>query len=112
MKMRGATSSDAWVHPVGHCLGVHDYLVVEPEERNVGEFLEEMVADRPGDALPFFGVDALRQGHVVLIDELVLEMVIRGLTVVADADPVFHWPPGDDIGPDAAVDRLASEHVA
>src|SRR5262245_13852713 len=43
------------VYPVPDDLGVRDDLVGEPEERDVGEFLEQIVCDRPGMALPFLG---------------------------------------------------------
>src|SRR5262245_50820864 len=57
------------------------------------------------------GVDRLGEDEVVLVDEFVFKDMPRGLTVIGNADPVLHWPPRDNIGPDATLDVLVSEHV-
>src|SRR5262249_34775099 len=49
---------------------------------------------------------------VVLVDELVLVVMVRALAPVARADPLFRRPPRDDVRPDAAADRLLTEHLA
>jgi hypothetical protein len=53
--MRGAAAPQAWVLPIGHHFGIYHHLIVEPDQRNVGEFLKQMVANRPRQALPLFG---------------------------------------------------------
>ena len=75
MKMRCTAAPHAWVLPIGYHFGIHYHFIVEPDEWNVGEFVKEMVANRPGQALPLFRVDRLGEGEVVLIDELVLKVM-------------------------------------
>ena len=77
MKMRRTTGPQAWVLPIGHHFGIHHHFIVEPDERDIGEFVKEMVANRSGQALPLFGVDRLGKGEVVLVDELVLKRTVR-----------------------------------
>jgi hypothetical protein len=60
MEMRGAASPDARVLPIGHNFGIDHHLIEEPDERDVGEFVIEMVANRPGELLPLFRFDSLR----------------------------------------------------
>ena len=79
MEMRRAAGPDAWVLPIGHHLGIHRHLIVEPDEWDVGEFVIDMVANCPSQALPLFGVDRLGEGEVVLFDELVLKDMSRPL---------------------------------
>src|SRR5215813_10112992 len=112
MEMRGATAPHAWVLPIGHYFGIHDYFIVEPDERDVGEFVEKMIANRPGQALPLFGLDLLGEGEVMLVDKLVLKVMARTLTEIGNADPILHGPPRDNIGPDAALGVFVSKHVA
>ena len=57
--MRRAAGPEAGVRPIGHDLRIDHHFIVEPQERDVGEFLEEVVANRPGQALPLFGVHRL-----------------------------------------------------
>ena len=71
-----------------------------------------MVTNRPGQAVPLFGVDSLGEGEVVFLKELVLKDMPRRLTGIGAADPLLHWPPRDDIGPETALDVFISEHVA
>ena len=72
MEMRSGRPKP-WVLPIGYHFGIHHHLIVEPDERHVGEFVKEMVANRPGQALPLCGVDSVAEGKVVLVDELVLK---------------------------------------
>src|SRR5262245_65428845 len=71
-----------------------------------------MIGDRARDALRFRGLYGRPQGLILLVDELVLVVMVRALAEVADPDPLFSRPPGDDVGPDAALDRLLAEHLA
>ena len=73
MEVRRPPGAETRVDPVPHDLGVYDDLVREPEKRDVGEFLEQMVGDRPGMALPFLGFYGLGPGQVGLVDKFVLE---------------------------------------
>src|SRR2546428_4778905 len=111
MEMRGAAGPDAWVRPIGHHFGIHHHLIVEPDQRDVGEFVKEMVTNRPGQAVPLFGVDSLGEGEVVFLKELVLKDMPRRLTGIGAADPLLYWPPRDDIGPETALGVFISEHV-
>src|ERR687885_1627914 len=110
--MRGATAPQAWVLPIGHHFGIYHHLIVEPDERDVGEFVKEMVTNRSGQALPLLGVDRLGEGEVVLVEKLVLKDMPCSLTGIGHADPVLRWPPGDNIEPEAALNVLGSVHVA
>ena len=67
--MRRAAGPDTWVRPIGHDLRIDHHFIVEPQEWNVSEFLEEVVANRAGQALPLFGVHRLSEGEVVLVDK-------------------------------------------
>src|SRR5262245_24370083 len=109
--MCGATPPETWIRPVGHDFGIDCHLIIEPEERNGGEFFEEMVADLLGNTLPLTEVDALRQGLIALFDELVMKSTPHTVTGMG-ADPFFRGPPANDIGPNAAVRVLASSHVS
>src|SRR5262245_56662535 len=109
MVMRRAAAPQTWVCPLGHHLGIDGHLVVEPEQRDGGEFFEEMIADLLGDPLPFAEVDALRQGLIARFDELVLKVTPDSMTGMS-ADPFLRWPPADDIGMNAAVRVLAPIH--
>src|SRR5882724_5931971 len=111
MVMRGAAAPKTWVCPLGYHLRIHSHLIIEPEQRNGGELFVEMVTDRPGEALPFTRVNALGQGIVVLLDELVFKSMPVRVTGVGVAYPFFRWPPGHDIRHDAAMHGLASAHV-
>src|SRR4030095_714253 len=68
MEVRRPPGTETRVDPVPHDLGVRDDLVCEPEERDVGEFLEQMVGDRPGMALPFLGFYGLGPGPGGAVD--------------------------------------------
>src|SRR5207249_10036601 len=103
MKVSRPPGPEARVDLLAHHLGIRDDLVGEPEERDVGELFEEMVSDRPRQSLPLAGIHSRGPGQVGLLDELVLVVVVRSLAIVADPDP---RAPGDDVGPDAATDRL------
>jgi len=103
MVMRRAATSNARVRPIGHHFGIHRHLIVKPEQRDIGEIFEDMVADRPGEALPFVGLGALRQGVIVFVNEFILKVTPYRQTGVAAADPVFDGPPRDDVGVDAAL---------
>ena len=48
MEVGRPPGTETRVDPVPDDLGIRDDLVGEPEERDVGEFLEHMVGDRPG----------------------------------------------------------------
>src|SRR5512134_3708715 len=65
MEMRGTASADAGVRPIGHDLGIHYHFIVKPDERNVGEFLEEVVANHPGQTLPLFRIHRIFEGEIV-----------------------------------------------
>jgi hypothetical protein len=54
---------------------MHHHFIVEPDERDIGEFVKEMVANSSGQALPLFGIDRLGEGEVVLVDKLVLKVM-------------------------------------
>ena len=75
MEMCRATAAKAWVRPVSYDFGIRCHLIVEPEERHVSELFEEVVADRTGKALPFGRIDALSQGQIIFLDELVFKVV-------------------------------------
>src|SRR5262245_65759985 len=82
MEVRRPPGTKTRVDPVTHDLGICDDLVGEPEERDVSEFIEEIVGGRPSMALPFLGLHGLGPGQVGLVDKLVLVMVVRSLAVV------------------------------
>ena len=71
-----------------------------------------MVGNRPGQALPFLGFYGLGPGQVGLVDKLVLVVVVRSLAVVKRPDRFLRRPPGNDVRPDAAADRLLAEHLS
>jgi hypothetical protein len=53
VEVRRASGRQAGVHPFAHDLGIGHDLVGEPEERDVGELVEQMIADAaPGAAAP------------------------------------------------------------
>src|SRR6266705_273794 len=54
------------VDPLAHHPGIRDDLVGEPEERNIGELLEEVVGDRPSQTVALLGIYGLDQGVVGL----------------------------------------------
>lgn len=89
MEMRRAAPAKAWVRPFGYHLRIHGHLIMEPEERDSGEFFEEMVTDRPGQALPFTRVNTLGQGIVVLLDELVFKGVPVRIPGVGVAESIL-----------------------
>src|SRR3989475_12295265 len=97
------------VDPLAHHLGIRDDLVGEPEERNIGELLEEVVGDRPSQTVPLLGIYGLDQGVVGFVDELVLVVVVLALAPVADPDTLLPWPARDDVEPDAALAGLVAE---
>src|SRR5262245_10422780 len=82
MEVRGPPGTETRIDPVAHDLGICDDLVGEPEEWDVSEFIEEIVGDRPGMALPFLGLHGLSPGRIGLVDELVFIMVVRSLAIV------------------------------
>src|SRR5207245_4134277 len=111
MEVSRPRGPEARADPLAHRLGMRDDLVGEPEERDVGELFEEMFSDRPPQSLPLAGIHSRGPGQVGLLDELVLVVVVRSLAIVADPDPLLRRAPGDDVGPDAATDRLLAEHL-
>src|SRR6185436_2959040 len=111
MEVRRPPGREAGVDPLRHDLRIGHDLVGEPEERDVGELVVQVVTDRPRQPLPLLRVHGEGQGIVGLVHELVLVVVVRALAVVARPDPLLGRPPRDDVGPDAALDGLLAEHL-
>src|SRR5262249_14247640 len=111
MEVRRPPGTKTRVDPVTYDLGICDDLVGEPEERDVSEFIEEIVGDRPSMALPFLGLHGLSPRLIGLVDKLVLVVMVRSLAIVKRPDMLLRRPPRDNVGPDAALDRLLAKHL-
>src|SRR4029453_18351495 len=103
VEVGGSAGAEPGVHPVADDLRIGHDLVREPEERDIRELIEEVIADGARDLLPLLRVHGVRQHLVVLVYELVLVVVVRALAPVARADPLLGRPPRDDVRPDAAL---------
>src|SRR3989442_8810124 len=111
MEMRRAASPGPWIGPVRDDFRIGHDLVIQQEQGHIGELLEQVIANLPGQALPFVGIHGLRQLHVALVDEGILKMMHRAFTRIRDPNPFFGRPQTNNIGPDAPGGLLVPPHT-
>ena len=60
MEMRAAASARPWVGPPRDDFRIGYNLIIQQEQGYIGELLEQVIANFPGQALPFIGIHGLR----------------------------------------------------
>src|SRR2546430_15280419 len=100
MEMRAAASTRPRVGPPRDDFRIGYDLVRQQQQGDIGELLEQMITNFPGQALPFAGIHGLRQLQVALVDEGILKMMHRAFTPIRDPNPFFGRPQPNDVGPD------------
>ena len=56
MEMRAASSARPWVSPPSDDFRISHDLIIQQEYGYIGELLEQVIANFPGQALPFVGI--------------------------------------------------------
>src|SRR3954471_258481 len=85
-EVRRATGCESRIDPVSDDLGIREDLVPEPEERNVHEVLEQVIADGLRQLLPFARIHGLIEFRERRSDELVFERMRGALRMPEVAD--------------------------
>ena len=89
MEMRAAASARPWVGPSRDDFRIGHDLVIQQEQGYIGKLLEQVIANFPGQALPFLGIHGLRQLHVALVDERIPQIMPRTFTPIRSPNPFF-----------------------
>ena len=109
--MRGSPGSWTGIGPFCDHLGIDRHLIVDRQQRDGSEFVEQMIADFPGDALAFLGIHEFGELQVLLLNELVLKEMTIAFAVVGGPHQFLGGPQAGDIGPDAAGHLFGSIHA-
>src|SRR5215471_13407455 len=102
MEMRTAASPRPWVGPPCNDFRVSHDLVIQQEQRYIGELLKQVIPNFPGQALPFLGIHGLRQLYVALVDKGILKIMSRAFAPIRSPDPFFGRSQANDVGPDSS----------
>src|SRR3989304_159997 len=96
LEMRRAAGGGTRVNPIADDLRVREDLVPEPEERDVGVLFLDVITDRRHQLVPLRGIRRLLHLVEGLLEEVVLEVVIRTLAGVEVPNPLIGGaPPGE-----------------
>ena len=112
MEMRAAASARPWVGPPRDDFRIGHDLVIQQEQGYIGKLLEQVIANFPGQALPFLGIHGLRQLHVALVDERILKIMPRTFTPIRSPNPFFGRSQTNDVGPDSPCHLLVPPHAS
>ncbi len=110
--MGGASTAGSRIGPVCHHFGIGHDFVEQPEQRDIGIQVKEVITDFSRQFIPRFRVRGLGQFQIFFVDKFVLVVVHWAFAVIAHSNPFLDGPDRDEVGPEHVVGCFFPHHAS